>query len=172
MAKMKPGVYEARISNYAIGTTQAGDPQVLILLNYNDEENAPHEVTWFGSLKEGKAQEITLRTLLDCGFSGSDPVDLADGTDSHLLDVITPVRITIEEHEYQGKKSLRVQWINRMGGRALEKKITKSEARIKLGALNLKGALAQARQEMGVKAQKSGPGVPSAAPGWDSDIGF
>lgn len=177
MDKIQAGIYEANISEYGIGPTKSGDPQVMILFNYNDLEGTPHEITWFGSLKEGKAQEITMRTILYCGFNGSDPADLAEGVSSGLLDVATPVKITIEESEYQGKKSMKVAWVNRMGSQSMEKRISKSEAKIKLGALNLKGALAAMRQETGIRveprASKPAMAVGQSTPSFeDDDIGF
>lgn len=180
MSQIKPGIYQATISNYGIGVTQNGNPQVMILFNFQDHENAPREMTWYGSLKEGKAQEYTLKTLLYCGFSGSDPAEIADGIESGLLDHITPVKITVEEHEYEGKKSMRVSWVNKIGSKAMEKRITKSEAKLKLGTLNLKGTLAAVRQETGIKAEprpaKAAVGQnnpPQPEPGWDDfDPGF
>lgn len=176
--KITAGIFEARISNYGITVTKEGHPQVAILFDYNDHDGTPHEVTWFGTLKEGKGQEFTLKSLLYCGFSGSDPADLADGANTGLLDTMTPVKITIEEQEYNGKRQMKVAWINRIGGAI--KSITKSEAKLKMGALNLKGALAAARQETGIKAEQRtnvpkqavGQSFPEPGSDFDQDLGF
>jgi hypothetical protein len=172
MAKIQPGTYEARVSDYGIGTVKDGAPQVMVLLNYKDQDGDSHDVTWFGSLKEGKAQEITLKALLTMGFAGDDVAALADGIHSNLLDAVTPVSIVIEEHEYQGKKSMRVQWINSMGGKTMEKRIEKSQAKILMGALNLKGQLAMLREQQPKAPQKKSGGSHPFAPGSDVDTGF
>lgn len=151
--EMKPGKYEATISDYGIGATKSGDPQVMILFNYKDAEGKDHEITWYGSLKE-KALKITLKSLLTCGFKGNDVSALAEGCMGNALDVNTPVQIDIQlEPSMDGTKSfLRVKWINPLGGAAFRSKFSKGEAVTKLGALNIKGELAALRQEMGVKA--------------------
>lgn len=171
---IQPGIFEAKISNYAITTTQGGDPQVAILFDYNDHEGTPHEITWFGTLKEGKGQEITLKTLLYCGFAGTDPAELASGVESNLLDTVTPVKITIEENNYNGKTSMRVQWVNRIGGN-MAGKLSASEAKVKMGALNLKAQLEMIRQSTGIAKPAAKAQAKVAAtrePGEDDDIDF
>ena len=171
MAKMKPGDYQARIVNYGITNNKAGDPQLAILFEYNDEENQRHEVTWFGSFKE-KALEWTLKTLIVCGFSGEDPAELATGVESGLLDTISPVTIVLDEQEYQGKRFIRVTWVNPSGGKSLGGRITKEEAKVKLGAMNLRGQMAMIRQKEGVPKPQSRPTAPRMREPGDDDLDF
>lgn len=154
MNKIQPGVYQANIINYGIDVNKNGNAQAAILFEYNDHDGQRHEVTWFGSFKEGKALEITLKTLLACGFSKDDPAELAAGYDSHALDVSTPVKITIEEQEYEGKKFMRVQWVNPL---RQFKSMSKDEAKVKLGAMNLKAQLALMKQELGQPVRQEKP---------------
>jgi hypothetical protein len=172
MAKIQPGTYEARVSDYGIGTTNDGNAQVMVLLAYKDQTGENHEVTWFGTLKEGKGREITLKALLTMGFAGDDVAALAEGIHSNLLDAVTPVSIVLEEHTYNDKKSIRVQWINSLGGKMMEKRIEKSQAKLLLGALNLKGDLAMLRSQQPKAPQKKTAGSHPFAPNSDIDTGF
>lgn len=163
MAQMiKPGKYKANILDYGIGQTKSGDPQVMIQLNYQDSDQDVHEITWFGSLKEGKAQEITIETLLRCGMKGNDVAAVAGGIESDTLDVAPQYTIAITPHEYQGKTSMRVAWISNGGAGLAEKKISKQEAATKLGALNLKGAVAKMRSDTGMKDEPRKAPAPAA----------
>jgi hypothetical protein len=146
------GKYQAKILDYGIGLTEAGNPQIMIILGFDDGQ--PRELTWYGSLKEGKAREITIKALLACGLKGNDIDGIADGIGGGPLDADTPVSITVEyETNQNGKSFPRVRWINRSGS-ALKNKMTKEEAKIKLGCLNLKGEVIAARQETGLKEPK------------------
>jgi hypothetical protein len=172
MAKMQPGIYEARIVNYGIGTTKAGDPQAMILFEYTDQEGQPHEVTWYGTFKEGKGQEITLKALLTCGFKGNDPSALTEGVEGKALDHDRIVKITIKEETSQdGKKFMRIRWINEHN-REL-KSMDRSAAKVKLGAMNLAGQLAMIRAQnpQPKPAQPTGP-AGMREPGQDDDFNF
>lgn len=147
--KIKPGKYKANILDYGIKETKTGAPQVCIAMNYLDSDQDVHEITWFGVLKGG-AEEITIETLLRCGMKGNDILALAGGAESDLLDAATTYTIAVVEHEWEGKKSMRVQWISNSAG-ALENKLSKQDATTKFGALNLKGAVAKMRQDTGMK---------------------
>ena len=150
--KIEPGKYEARIVNYGIGQTKAGDPQVMVLLEYLDKDGQSHEITWYGHVKSPEAANITAKALLCCGMRGNEIGDLADGVESGVLDTETPVKITVElEPKQDGNGTYaRVKWINRLGGQAFQGRLTKSDAKLKLAPLNLKGAMMMARQETGI----------------------
>lgn len=153
--KIEAGIYEAKIIDYGIGQTKAGDPQVMILFEYNDNDGQRHELIWYGSLKE-KAIPYTMKTLLYCGMNCNDPMELAEGIPSNILDAATPLKITVElEQKNDGTGTFaKIAWVNRASTGGLAKRITKSEAKIKMGALNLKGAMLVARQETGIQIQE------------------
>jgi hypothetical protein len=171
---IQPGIYQAKIVDYGIGHTKAGDPQVMILFEFNGAEGQRHEMTWLGTLKEGKGQEITLKALLTCGMRGNDIDALADGVVSNILDVNSPVNITLQlEPNQEGKQVLRVKWINAVGGKVFRDKLSRNEAKIKMGALNLKGAMAAVRAETGIKDAPRQQAVgQSFSPDDQDDIGF
>lgn len=173
MGKIVPGIYEAKIVNYGIGQTKAGDPQAMILFEYQDLDQTRHEITWYGTFKEGKGQEITLKALLTCGFTGNDPSILAEGVPSNALDVNRIVKITIDEdvNQFNGQKYMRVLWIN---DRTRElKSMERSAAKVKLGTMNLAGQLAMIRAQNPAPkvAQSNGP-AGLREPGEDDDFNF
>lgn len=152
--KIVPGKYTAKISNYGITPTKSGDPQIAVLFDFNDQDGTPHEITWFGSLNGEKAQEITSKACLTMGLVGNDLGKIAAGVEGGALDHETPVSIQIEPHTWDGKTVMRVKFINRLGGQAFQKKLSESEAKLKLAALNLGGVVAAARQELGIKDER------------------
>lgn len=165
--KIEAGRYEARIVNYGIGTTKAGNPQVMVLFEFEDKDQDRHEITWYGTLKEGRGQEITIDSLLVMGMVGNDLTALADGVESGLLNVDSPVNITVAlETTEQGQTFAKVQWVNALGGKAFRDKLSKNEAQVKLGALNLKGAVMSRRKETGI--QDTGQTYKKASGGFDS----
>lgn len=171
--KIQPGIYDASIVSYGIGQTRAGDPQAMILFEYNDLDGHRHEVTWYGSFKEGKAQEITLKALLTCGFRGNDPSVLSEGVLSEALELAKAVKITIDEDTKQdGTKFMRVRWINELS-REL-KSMDRSQAKVKLGALNLAGQLAVIRSQLPTPkpAQPSANQSGTSAQGDSDDFSF
>lgn len=185
MTQIEAGNYQAKIVDYGIGATKSGDPQVMVLFEFSDAEGQRHELTWFGTLKEGKGQEITLKALLTCGMVGNEVENLAEGVLSNVLDVDTPVQIVVEREagrDQSGSPTAqtypRIKWINRLGGTAFANKLTKHDAKFKMSALNLKAAVMDMRQKTGVKdaprvaqpaqTHKSNPDFMDA----NEDIGF
>lgn len=152
MKEVQPGKYLAKVTDYGIGTTKEGLPQVLVMFAYKDKDQDEHSLIWFGSLKEN-AKPYTIDALLACGLKGNDLEVLADGVGNGALDTEKDVQITVEEHEWQGKKSMRIQWINEPGASSFRDKLTKGEAVQKMQGLNLKADVLARRQASGKKDQ-------------------
>lgn len=179
MAKeLQANQYQAKIIDYGIGEAKTGTPQVMVLLEILDIDNDRHEATWYGFLTEN-AMPHTLKTLLQLGFRGNDIETLAEGVLGNTLNVDNPVLATIEREAKQGdptKTFAKVKWLNPMGGSAFRAKLSRQEAKQKLGALNVKGALLALRQETGIKdapppaAQKQAVG--QSFSNFDEELGF
>lgn len=152
-----PGRYLGKVKQYGIGTTKAGDPNVTVIFGFKDNLNQERELTWFGSLKEGRAREITIDALLVCGFKGNDIGALAGGPETGLLDLNTDVDLVVENEEYNGKVSTKIKWINRAGGAAFKDKADPSLIQ-KMAGMNLKADVAARRAATGVK--DSGDEIP------------
>jgi hypothetical protein len=102
-------------------------------------------------------------------MTGNDLQILAEGLTSNALDTSSHVRVTVvhEPKEDGSGTRVKVKWVNPLNG--LTKKITKSEASVKLGALNIKGAMMAARAETGVQER---PAARTREPGEDDDFSW
>lgn len=115
---MNPGKYLARIIDYGITATKNGDPQIQIKFEFQNPEKAV--MNWFGTLKEGKGRDITIKSLIACGIKSDDIAALADGPASQMLNMEKDLNLTVDYQtddsgkvvEKNGKKSLKIQWVN------------------------------------------------------------
>jgi hypothetical protein len=135
---LKPGRYKASIVKHAITETKSGDPQAVVTFDFDADGNQ-QQMTWYGSFKEGKAREITIRALLVCGLKGNNPAG--------PLEIGREVMLTIEsEKDQNGKERLRIRWINPLGG--IQNALSDDMAKSKLSALE--GAVMAARHGSGI----------------------
>lgn len=141
--------YTARIKDYGIGTTKAGDPKAMVMFTFKDENGTSVDMTWSGSLREGRAREITIDALLVCGLKGNDLSKLAQGAESGVLDLNRDLSITVEEEEYNGKTYKKIKWINAPGGAGF-RDIDPSTVK-KLTGMNLSGDVEARRKQSGIK---------------------
>ena len=149
-----PGTYTARALEADLGDTKKGDPQVAVLLQVVDEEFAGETITWFGYFTD-KTKARTLESLRMLGWATDDLSDLAGISDNE-------VKIVLEEDTYEGKTSLRVKWINRLGGLAL--KTPMSADRKKAFAAQMRGEAILSRQSQGAQsAQRPQASRPAAS---------
>lgn len=140
---IKPGKYTARVVDYAFRTTKSGDPEPQVRFRWIDEENNVCEWNWRGSLKEGKAREITLKALGVCGFTGDDLSVIADGVSSAALDTSKDVSISvILEKGTDGKDYPKINWVNEVGGATFQETIDRGQAKLLLQGMNIKADLA------------------------------
>ena len=103
-------------------------------------------MSWFGTLKEGAGRRITMDTLWTCGIQkGAKISDLAK--DPTILNTEKEVQLTIDWNEYDGKRNLRINWVNEVGGAAFRDKLNDGQAATKLDGMNLEADLAQVKME-------------------------
>lgn len=144
--KIPAGRHLAKVIDYGLSETKAGDQQVMVKLKLSGDGS---EITWYGSLKEGKAQEITFDTLQRVlQMQGDDLLALEGGAGSQVLNETKDVEITVAHEEYQGKTQVKVKWINDVGG--FTKKKLDVQATSKLKSLN--AAFKARRKETGATA--------------------
>ena len=143
------GRFNGYVTDYGIGETKAGDPQVIVkfMVKFPDGEQ---EMTWRGSLK-GKATEFTLKSLLVLGFEGTDISRLADGVNQPSPMPIAPGAeaslVIDEETNTETQKTYhKISWVNNIGGGGSEiKRMDIGTAKAKLAALNLAGEITKLR---------------------------
>lgn len=83
-------------------------------------------LTWWGSLNEGKATEITLRQLAECGYAGQDIKKLNDGIDSNIL--ICDEDISVEVAEKINGVGDAVKFIKSIGAGMAKLEVSKLDA--------------------------------------------
>jgi hypothetical protein len=128
------------------------------------EEYAGETITWLGYFTE-KTTARTIESLQHMGFQGDDLVQLEDaGADACLELLPAVVDLVCEPEEYDGKWTLKVQWVNRSGGGRFKAKKPLVGGELKAFAAQLKGSFRNARgPQNGAK-----PATAAAAPkGWD-----
>lgn len=146
---MKPGRYTGYIRNYGLGENKSGMPNVWINFDVKDTNGDTYGYTWFGSLKEGRAREITIDALLACGLTGNNLENLKSGIEGGALDQTQGVELHLEEETWDGKTRLKVKWINKQGGMKFDKLASENAAK-KMKGLNLDAEVAARRKETGI----------------------
>jgi hypothetical protein len=167
MANMQPGIFKARIVNYQISNNKKDNPQVEVLFEFVDGDGlsgTSHQIRWWGQLTE-KAMPYTFKTLATLGYKGETQEDfykLSDGVEGGMLDLGVEVELVLEnETKDDGKTFVKIKYIN-AANRGFKNGMTRAEAKVKLGALNIAGQMALARQELGIKNEPKRPVSPAA----------
>ena len=151
MSDIKPGTYLAKITNYGFTLTKDGNMQVSILFSFDTDK----QLAWFGSLKDGKAFEITMKTLQLMGFDGKLAIEtLAQGVMSGLLDLDKEYSIKIENEEYEGKITTKIKWINDPNETIEKKFLNFEEVVLKSKAMNLNNSVKKFFKNSPTKLQK------------------
>lgn len=156
-----PGYYQAKILNYGITKTKAGDPSPAIIFEVTLVDGSKHRVPWKGSLKDGPARNISLKALAVCGFSNVGAFSyLANGLESGLLDTNKEVQITVE-HETglqdpekpneEPKRYARVRWVNESGGGKFKHSLDVQETAVLLKGMGLEADFMKIAKENGYK---------------------
>lgn len=151
----EPGRYLAIVkeSKSWVYLSKDDKPSVVIgmVIDHGQGDNSGTEITWFGSLSTDKGRQITQDQLKRCFDWDWDSAALADG---RVPFAGKEVEVVIEWNDWNGKKSLKAQWLNNPN--APESTVAQDPAKIRsiLGALD-RGMKANAR---GLAAKAVVPG--------------
>lgn len=161
MSLITEGKYPAKITDYGITLTKGKLPQVCIQFEFEapdaDSLTKKRALTWYGSLKEGRARELTIEQVLRCGLVGDDLRGLANGKSGNALNLEQEVGIEVEVRSNEsGKLTNGIKWINRLGVKTLDV----NEAMNYLGD-GFKGDIMAARQKTGMKSEPSNAQQPN-----------
>lgn len=138
------GRFKARVTDYGISETLGGDPQIFVVFDV-DFSTGLTPMTWYGTLKEGKGRDITLKALLTLNMQGNDIGALLDGKDGGAIPLGSEASIVTAENEYNGKTSVRIAWVNSADGGAAVQRVDKATGLAALAKLNLTGDLLRLR---------------------------
>lgn len=159
--ELTPGEYKAYIKDWGLEEVAKLDNKLKVVIQF-DIESAGELIgaRWEGFLenKDGTPNKNTIKTLVTCGFTGNDPVDLNlkdDALDNEILYSLT----VIKDGNFN-----RIQWVNRSGSGA-QAGIKKAKIASK-SSEKMRLALQDAQREAGVKAIKR---VKNHAPGAEDE---
>lgn len=156
----QPGSYPAKLVDWAITQTKAGEPQVVCMFQYV-QDGKPLSLNWFGSFKE-KAVQRTLDTIKLLGLKGTDLSILADGCQGKGLELGKQVEIVVEiKPDMTGKIRAGISWVNDPQRATLTKKLDRATAKglLEIHSLRMSGS-------MGI------PQAATAEPFLEQDLGF
>lgn len=153
---VKSGNYPAKIIDYALVTTKAGDIAPTILFEVTlPEGQGSANLRWQGSFKTTQAAEIALGYLESCGLpSGDDIKFLAKGLASEVLDIESRYIVKVELRAGQNGNQMQpeIRGIYRSGSEGIQFKINDEEAiDDKLASLNLSAIFASIKNKRGTR---------------------
>lgn len=147
------GQYLGSIEDFGISKSSKDQPQAFIKFKINKGERLGFcNLTWFGGLsekvpqgKENSPAHWTVKTLLDCGFTGQEVEDLALGVEGNSLQLGKEMSLTIQDNEYEDKLTSRIQWVNVVGGGG-PKKMSKEDLAGKTNTSALRAMLIKEKE--------------------------
>lgn len=138
---IQDGKYRAKAKSWALAEASTGNPEVAVEFEFAIDESQTASLTWHGFLGDNTFDR-TIESLRFCGWTGDDLTDLS-GLDTK------EVVIVIENEEYKGKVSPKIQWVNRAGGLAVKTPMSAEKA--KTFAAAMRGKIRALDAAKGVK---------------------
>lgn len=122
MAGTNKRFYPARARNWTLGLSSNHKEQVAVELVLPEGSSDGESLTWYGYFTDATFDR-TVESLRYMGWEGTDLSDGLPGLDAK------EVSITVEDEEYEGKVTAKVQWINKPGGVAVKTPLVGDEAK-------------------------------------------
>lgn len=144
---MKPGIYTAKIKDYGIyeGKDETKN-HVKVTFDVYDTTTSKElpeikEFQWNGYFTGG-AKEITIKTLVDTfGLNIAFFKNFNKGIGSGAINEANPYEVDIQEEEYNGKKNLKIKYVNIPGATRRAQRLSDDKASIFLAGLNLEAEI-------------------------------
>jgi hypothetical protein len=162
--ELKPGIYDANVSDYGVTETKKGDPMAMIRFQYLDQDGDMHFATWYGTFTHEKSKEISCDVLALCGYSSNNLADLAKGKGSGVLSEHKKVSITLTAEEWEGKTRIKVKYVNPPGGSGFRSQMTHADAVKKFAGVSLGAAMIEAKKKYGKEIKNEAPTFDSEEP--------
>ncbi len=154
---IQPGQYVAHITDWGLEEVPQLNNKLKVVISFSIEVSGLTAEfvsgRWAGLLetKDGLPNKNTIKTLVTCGFTGNDPIDLTLKSDA--LDKDSPFQVTI----IRDGKFNRIQWVNSIG---LAPRGIKKIKTVKKASEKMRMAFQEALTEQGIdkrpKAQEPG----------------
>lgn len=169
---IQPGTYHARATVAEYGTTKNGTEQIGVNFVITSSPNGQYDgasLVWYGYFTE-KTSERTVEALNACGC---EVLSTLEGITNNEVQIV----VSHEPHFETGEPTPRIQWINKLGGIAMKRRM--SEHEVKVFAAKWQGKLDAVRKKLGTtsspNASKPNPRPPQVPPpgaSHDDDIPF
>ncbi len=108
---IKAGNYISKATVWGLSETKSGAEQFAIEFPITDDAGETHTLTWFGGFSNDKAEEISLKAMRACGWTGNDL--------SKVEGLTNDVQLVVANEEYpigSGDWRTKIKWINAIGG--------------------------------------------------------
>lgn len=146
---IKAGTYIATLTNYGIKINNSGKPQIACAFQIIDNDEV-FNLTWYGSFNEGKAQEMTIKTLMSVFELMCEPSEIesyldriaSQGVESGLLNQDKEYQLVVEHDTYEGKTRAKIKWVNNVGSGNKFEKLAQGEVKKLFSGLNIGGTVA------------------------------
>lgn len=154
---MDEGTYKAKAVDVELGYAQTGTPQVAVLFEVLEGDEAGSRITWYGYFTDGTSQR-TIESLRNCGWKGN---DLSELEPSLLPD---DVQIVVQHQEYNGAMRAKVAWVNKVGAGTIAMKERMTPEQRKQFAAQMKGACMAIGGTQAASPARQAPAQRSAVP--------
>lgn len=163
MLPMQQATYRARAAGVGFGTSSKGNTQIGVTMEVTEGEFAGLQITWIGHFTD-KTSARTIESLQHMGWQGDDlaELDALDAAGCQRL-LAQEVEIVCKPEEYNGEWSLRVQWVNAIGGGRFTFKEPVTGSGLKAFAAQMKATVRSVKASGGAPRQASTPAQSRAA---------
>jgi hypothetical protein len=103
------GTFRARAVDGEFGFSSKNTEQIAVRFQILEGPCRGETITWYGFFNTPENATRAMQVLRRCGWQANDLTDLRGLTDLE-------VELVLEEEEYEGKKRIRVKWVNEIGG--------------------------------------------------------
>jgi hypothetical protein len=144
---IEPGTYRAKCTgtkDAQWGVSKNGNVQLALVFAFAEGELLGQEITWIGTFAPGKATDIAIQAIENCGWDGTDPTESLDGIDKNDVNLVIGL-----EADQDGKMYPRVQWVNKPGNGRIKFQQPVSAKELKAFSPDIRGAVAMRRQQQG-----------------------
>lgn len=121
---MEIGTWKAKAKAGALGMTSTNKEQVAVEFEVTEGPNIGKRMTWFGFFTDNTT-ERTFESLRAAGWKGQDLSDLSDLSAADVPEV----SLVLENDTYEGKTSVKIRWVNRLGGIPLKSQLDPNAAK-------------------------------------------
>lgn len=141
MSELQTGVFRVKAvpGSQDFGVSGNGNEQVAVAVEFLDGPNKGRRSVWYGSFTENAADR-TMESLRYLGWNNDDLFNMTGLGESEAVGVVE------EEEGNDGKRRVRVKWINRVQGPAFKNRL--DDVQLKAFSQRMKGKAVATRKKL------------------------